>query len=80
MSVRQEGGNNGGRVKGGGGGGGGERIKGNGRKEKEEKCVAVVLVLSQVKDLINMEAQSQPPPNTTSPLTHFSYSCPHLQH
>lgn len=61
---------------------GGTKEEGRGEEEEEEglkamrekrKCIAVVLVLSQVKDLINMEVQSQPPPPR-----HSSQRCPHL--
>lgn len=61
--MRQEGGNNGGREK-----GEGKMLEEEeeGRKDKRQwekrergKSVAVVLVSSQVKDLINMGAQSQ---------------------
>lgn len=45
-------------------------------KKERGKSIAVVLVLSQVKDLINMGAQSQHPP----PPPHFPYGCPHLEH
>lgn len=44
---------------------GGWQWGGGGRKRK--KCTAVVLVLSQVKDLINMGAKSQPPPPPPPP-------------
>lgn len=78
MRMRQERENNGGRAK-----GEGEMQEEEGRKDKRqwekrerEKSVAVVLVSSQVKDLINMGAQSQQPPSTA----HFPYGCPHLEH
>lgn len=53
----------------------GEEEEEDGLKAMREKrkCIAVVLVLSQVKDLINMEVQSQPPPPQ-----HSSQRCPHL--
>ncbi len=74
--MRQEGENNGGRAN-----GEGEEEE-EGRKDKRQrekrergKSIAVVLVSSQVKDLINMGTQSQqtPPP-------HFPYGRPHLEH
>lgn len=54
----------------------GERIKGNGRKEKEGK--ALLLSLSRLKSRISLTWEpnlSNPPPPP-----HFPYGCPHLTH